>query len=77
MKAVLLLPFLAFSSRAAVIVAGSESSAFNRFSVLTAPGPEEPIPAVLAKSRRLLYGEHKIQRGRAGSATSPRATAPP
>jgi murein DD-endopeptidase MepM/ murein hydrolase activator NlpD len=63
MKGLLLLPFLALAAAAAVLVSGAETSAFNRFSVLTAPGPEEPIPAVMAHSRRLLYGEHKIQRG--------------
>lgn len=36
---------------------------FERFSVLTAPGPEEPNPEVLAKSRRLLYGEHRLRPG--------------
>lgn len=63
MKALLLLPFLVVASRAAVVINGAEGSAFNRFSVLTAPGPEEPVPEVLAKSHRLLYGEHKIQKG--------------
>jgi murein DD-endopeptidase MepM/ murein hydrolase activator NlpD len=36
---------------------------FERFSVLTAPGPDEVSPEVLAKSRRLLYAEHRVQRG--------------
>ena len=36
---------------------------FERFSVLTAPGPEEVPAEVLAKSRRLLYAEHRVQRG--------------
>jgi murein DD-endopeptidase MepM/ murein hydrolase activator NlpD len=39
------------------------AEAFERFSVLTAPGPDEPRPEVLAKSRRLLYGEHRLQKG--------------
>ena len=38
-------------------------AAYERYSVLTAPGPEEPTPAVLAGSKRLLYGEHKVKRG--------------
>ena len=36
---------------------------FERFSVLTAPGPEEPPAELLAKSRRLLYAEHRLQKG--------------
>ena len=36
---------------------------FERFSVLTDPGPDEPEPAVLAKSRRLLYAEHRVRAG--------------
>jgi murein DD-endopeptidase MepM/ murein hydrolase activator NlpD len=36
---------------------------FERFSVLTSPGPDEVSPEVLAKSRRLLYAEHRVQRG--------------
>ena len=36
---------------------------FERFSVLTAPGPEEVPAEVLAKSRRLLYAEHHVQKG--------------
>ena len=36
---------------------------FERFSVLTAPGPDEVSPEVLAKSRRLLYADHHVQRG--------------
>lgn len=63
MKGALLLTLLALPGRAAVMIAGSPESAFNRYSVLTPPGPEEPVPAVMAKSRRLLYGEHKIQKG--------------
>ena len=36
---------------------------FERFSVLTPPGPEEPPAEILAKSRRLLYAEHRVQKG--------------
>ena len=36
---------------------------FERFSVLTAPGPDEPPAELLAKSRRLLYAEHRLQKG--------------
>jgi len=36
---------------------------FERFSVLTPPGPDEPNPQVLATSRRLLYAEHRVQKG--------------
>lgn len=42
---------------------------FERFSVLTPPGPDEVNPDVLAKSRRLLYAEHHVQKGE-GSAAS-------
>lgn len=38
-------------------------AAFERFSVLTPAGPERPRPEVLAKSRRLLWAEHRIQKG--------------
>lgn len=38
-------------------------SAFERFSVLTAPGPDEPRPEILAQSRRLLYAEHRLEKG--------------
>ncbi len=51
-------------ARAAVIASGApEAAAFQRFSVLTPPGPEEPRPEVLAKSRRLMYAEHRVQKG--------------
>ena len=62
-NAVLSLVLLLAPARAAVISSGSpEARAFERFSVLTPPGPDEPRPEVLAKSRRLLYAEHKIQK---------------
>lgn len=38
-------------------------AAFERFSVLTPAGPEEPRPEVLARSRRLLYAEHRVAKG--------------
>lgn len=64
LKAALLTVALASSALAAVIASGSpQAIAFERFSVLTAPGPDEPNPEVLAHSRRLLYGEHKVKKG--------------
>ena len=52
--------------RAAVIIPGAaDAAAFQRFSVLTPSGPEEPRPEVLAKSRRLMYAEHRVQKGEA------------
>lgn len=49
---------------AAVIMSGSaELAAFERFSVLTPPGPDEPRPEVLAKSRRLIHAEHRVKKG--------------
>ena len=66
MKAAVLALFLsAPSGRAAVIASAAEAAAFQRFSVLTAPGPDEPRPEVLARSRRLLYAEHRVKRGEA------------
>lgn len=54
----------ATESAAAVIASGSpDAAAFQRFSVLTAPGPEEPRPEIMAKSRRLLYAERRVKRG--------------
>jgi murein DD-endopeptidase MepM/ murein hydrolase activator NlpD len=38
-------------------------SDFERFSVLTQAGSEEPRPALFAKSRRLLYAERRVQKG--------------
>jgi murein DD-endopeptidase MepM/ murein hydrolase activator NlpD len=64
MRAAALALFLCVPARAAVIISGSkDAAAFQRFSVLTAPGPEEPRPEVLAKSRRLMYAEHRVQKG--------------
>ena len=64
MAVLLLMALLAIPARAAVIASGSpEAMAFERFSVLTPPGPEEANPEVLAKSKRLLYAEHKVQKG--------------
>ncbi|MDD5301864.1 MAG: M23 family metallopeptidase [Elusimicrobia bacterium] len=63
-KAVFALVFLAASARAAVIASGApEAVAFQRFSVLTPSGPDEPRPEILAKSRRLMYAEHRVQKG--------------
>ena len=41
----------------------SPAAAFARYSVLTPAGPDEPRPEVLAKSRRLLYTEHRLAKG--------------
>ncbi len=66
MKVVALLLALASPAAAAVITSGSpEAIAFERFSVLTPPGPEETRPEVLAKSRRLMYTQHRVQKGEA------------
>ncbi|MDE2510302.1 MAG: M23 family metallopeptidase [Elusimicrobia bacterium] len=48
-------------------VAAPRPADFERFSVLTAPGPDEPNPEVMAKSRRLLYGEHRLRKGEGGA----------
>ncbi len=64
MRGLLLLLALGAPARAAVITSGSaQAVAFERFSVLTPPGPDEANPEVLAKSRRLLYGEHRVRKG--------------
>lgn len=64
LRAVLALSLLAPSSPAAVIASGApDAAAFERFSVLTSPGPDEPRPEILAKSRRLLFAEHRVKRG--------------
>ncbi len=36
---------------------------WERFSVLTPAGPEEPAPEVFGKLKRLVYAEHKVARG--------------
>ena len=55
---------LSVPSSAAVLVSGAPGAvAFQRFSVLTPPGPDEPSPEVLARSRRLLWAEHKVVKG--------------
>lgn len=41
---------------------------FARFSVLTPPGPDEPSPEVFAKSRRLLYAVHRVEKGETSAA---------
>lgn len=46
---------------------------FERFSVLTPPGPEEVAPEVLAKSRRLLYAVHRVQPGENSAAALAKA----
>ncbi len=66
MRAAVLALLCSVCVRAEVSMSGSvEAVAFQRFSVLTAPGPDEPLPEVLAKSRRLIYAEHRVQRGEA------------
>ena len=66
MRIVALLLALAAPAPAAVIASGSpEAAAFERFSVLTPPGPDEPRPELLAKSRRLMYAQHRVQKGEA------------
>lgn len=63
-KAALALALLVLPARSAVIASGSpEAGAFQRFSVLTSHGPDEPRPEILAKSRRLMYAEHRVQKG--------------
>jgi len=56
------------SAALAVLLVSAPASAagfqdFERFSVLSAAGPEEPPPQLLARSRRLLYAEHRVQKG--------------
>ncbi len=46
---------------------------FERYSVLTAPGPDEPPAEILAKSRRLLYAEHRLQKGEGNAAALAKA----
>jgi murein DD-endopeptidase MepM/ murein hydrolase activator NlpD len=46
---------------------------FERFSVLTPPGPDEPPAELLAKSRRLLYAEHHVQKGENSAAALAKA----
>ncbi|HAZ08714.1 MAG TPA: hypothetical protein DCZ01_09390 [Elusimicrobia bacterium] len=36
---------------------------FERFSVLTPAGPDEAPAAILARSRRLMYAEHRVRKG--------------
>ncbi len=48
-------------------------SAFDRFSVLTPAGPDEANPEVLAKSRRMLYAEHRVQKGENSAASIAKA----
>lgn len=63
-KAVALTAILVIPARSAVIASGDPAAlAFQRFSVLTPPGPDEPRPEILAKSRRLMYAEHRVQKG--------------
>ncbi|MBI4372075.1 MAG: M23 family metallopeptidase [Elusimicrobia bacterium] len=71
MRALALLAALASAARAFSLGGRVELLAaqeFERFSVLTAPGPAEPPPALLAKSRRLLYAEHRVQSADPGAA---------
>lgn len=64
LKAVLALAMLVLPARSAVIASGDPgAAAFQRFSVLTPPGPDEPRPEVLVNSRRLIYAEHRVKKG--------------
>ncbi|MDX6770233.1 MAG: M23 family metallopeptidase [Elusimicrobiota bacterium] len=54
---------LAVLASAAPAPSPAASAAFQRFSVLTPAGPDEPRPEVLARSRRLLWAEHRIKKG--------------
>lgn len=58
--AALLAVLLVSSARAQVSARRQE---FERYSVLTPPGPDEVPPEVLKNARRLLYAEHRVQRG--------------
>ncbi len=46
---------------------------FERYSALTAPGPEEAPAEALAKSRRLLYAEHRVRAGENSASALARA----
>jgi murein DD-endopeptidase MepM/ murein hydrolase activator NlpD len=41
----------------------AQRAAFERFSVLTPAGPDEPPPEVLARSRRVLWADHRVAKG--------------
>ena len=43
--------------------AGAQPPDWHRYSVLTEAGPEETPPVIFQKVNRLVYNEHKIQRG--------------
>ena len=62
MKGLLVLAVL-LSAGARAGAAAPEPGDFERFSVLTAAGSDEPRPEILATSRRLLYAEHRLQKG--------------
>ncbi|OGR93778.1 MAG: hypothetical protein A2V88_05130 [Elusimicrobia bacterium RBG_16_66_12] len=51
---------MALGPASATVPAASD---FERFSVLTQAGLDEPPPALLASSRRLLYAEHRVRKG--------------
>jgi murein DD-endopeptidase MepM/ murein hydrolase activator NlpD len=55
-----LVVLLASGARAQTIVSAQD---FERYSVLTPPGPDEPPPEILARSHRLLYAEHRLLKG--------------
>jgi len=52
-----------FSAGARAATLGPRADDFERFSVLTAPGPDEPPPELLAKSRRLIYTDYHLHEG--------------
>ncbi|NNN07116.1 MAG: M23 family metallopeptidase [Elusimicrobia bacterium] len=66
MRAACLVALLACAARAQT--AAPLAVEFARFSVLTSPGPDEPSPEVFAKSRRLLYGVHRVAKGETSAA---------
>lgn len=60
-------PFLAAGFLAAAFAAappaGPTPHDWSRFSVATPAGPEEPVPEVVRRIKRLVYAEHRVARG--------------
>lgn len=73
MSRALVLAVLLAAPASAQVAAAPRPADFERFSVLTAPGPDEPDPEILAKSRRLLYAEHRLQKGENNAASLAKA----
>lgn len=59
----LLLAVAVSASASPAMMSPAQRAAFERFSVLTPAGPEEPRAEVLAKSRRVLWADHRIAKG--------------